>query len=92
MRAIKVFTFIALSGVVMQQSLFARVTSVYAADNMAQVQLILKKMKESMKNMKDFDELEKAGMDKNDVDRMRNAMNVRIKQMTTSAVDLIRVL
>jgi len=64
-----------------------------AADsNMAQVQLILKKLRSSMANMKDFDELEAAGMDKQDVDRLRNAMKGKIKQMTSDAVDLIRVL
>ena len=92
MRTFKVFIFVALFGVALQQSVLARVAPVYAADNMAQVQLILKKLKSSMANMKDFDELEKAGMDKRDVDRLRNAMKAKIKQMTTDAVDLIRVL
>ena len=69
------------------------VPSAHAADdNMAQVQLILKKLRSSMANMKDFDELEEAGMDKKDVDRLRRAMKGKIKQMTTDAVDLIRVL
>ena len=45
-----------------------------------------------MANMKDFDDLEAAGMDKSDVDRLRNAMKGKIKQMTSDAVDLIRVL
>ncbi len=68
----------------------ARATA--ADSNMAQVQLILKKLRSSMANMKDFDELEKAGMDKADVDRLRKAMKAKIKQMTSEAVDLIRVL
>jgi hypothetical protein len=63
-----------------------------ADNNMAQVQLILKKLRSSMANMKDFDELEAAGMDKADVDRLRKAMKAKIKQMTSDAVDLIRVL
>jgi len=63
-----------------------------ADNNMAQVQLILKKLRSSMANMKDFDELEAAGMDKKDVDRLRNVMKKKIKQMTSDAVDLIRVL
>jgi hypothetical protein len=63
-----------------------------ADNNMAQVQLILKKLRSSMANMKDFDELEAAGMDKKDVDRLRNAMKGKIKQMTSDAVGLIRVL
>ncbi len=71
----------------------AVISSATAADtNMAQVQLILKKLRSSMANMKDFDELEAAGMDKKDVDRLRNAMKGKIKQMTSDAVDLIRVL
>ena len=71
---------------------FSMVSNTFAADNMAQVQLILKKLRSSMSNMKDFDELEAAGMDKADVDRLRNAMKGKIKQMTSDAVDLIRVL
>jgi len=72
---------------------YALVPSAHAADdNMAQVQLILKKLRSSMANMKDFDELEEAGMDKQDVDRLRKAMKGKIKQMTSDAVDLIRVL
>ncbi|HID35874.1 MAG TPA: hypothetical protein EYP39_00620 [Ghiorsea sp.] len=73
---------------------FALVSKAGAAEdvNMAQVQLILKKLRSSMANMKDFDELEEAGMEKSDVDRLRNAMKGKIKQMTSDAVDLIRVL
>ncbi|HID37259.1 MAG TPA: hypothetical protein EYP39_07800 [Ghiorsea sp.] len=72
---------------------YALVSTASAAEgNMAQVQLILKKLRSSMANMKDFDELEEAGMDKSDVDRLRKAMKGKIKQMTTDAVDLIRVL
>ena len=72
---------------------FGLVPQASAADsNMAQVQLILKKLRSSTVNMKDFDELEEAGMDKKDVDRLRNAMKQKIKQMTNDAVDLIRVL
>ena len=71
---------------------FSMVSKTFAADNMAQVQLILKKLRSSMSNMKDFDELEAAGMEKEDVDRLRNAMKGKIKQMTSDAVGLIRVL
>ena len=63
-----------------------------AADNMAQVRLILKKLRGSMASMKDFDELEAAGMDKTDVDRLRKAMKGKIKQMTADAVELITAL
>jgi len=49
----------------------------------------LKKMRSSMSSLKDLDELEKVGMSKRDVDRMRRAMNQKIKQMTDQAVDLI---
>ncbi len=64
----------------------------HADDGMAKVQLIIKKMKSNMQNMKDFDELEKAGMDKVDVERLRKATRAKIKQMTSDAVNLIRVL
>lgn len=59
---------------------------------MEQVRLVLKKLRGSMASMKDFDELENAGMDKRDVDRMRAAMKRKIKQMTADAVDLITAL
>ncbi len=67
---------------------------VYAADadGMAKVRLILKKLRSSMASMKDFDELEAAGMDKKDVDKLRRAMKAKIKQMTTDAVELISAL
>jgi len=68
------------------------IAQVQAADNMAQVRLILKKLRSSMASLKDFDELEAAGMDKADVDRLRNAMKGKIKQMTTDAVELITAL
>ena len=69
------------------------IRSVHAAgDNMGQVRLILKKLSTSMASMKDLDELEDAGMDKEDVDRMRRAMDRKIKQMTGDAVELIRTL
>jgi len=80
-------------GLIEAHGAYALVPQAHAADNnMAQVQLILKKLRSSMANMKDFDDLEAAGMDKKDVDRLRNAMKGKIKQMTTEAVDLIRVL
>ncbi len=65
-------------------------TSVHAASSMAQIQLILKKLRGSMSSMKDFDELEKAGMSKKDVDRMRRAMTEKIQQLTDDAVASIR--
>jgi len=65
---------------------------VVQAEGMADVQLILKKLRSSMTSMSDFDELEKAGMEAADVDRMRRAMKRKIKQMTDDAVDLIRAL
>ncbi|MCF6208611.1 MAG: hypothetical protein L3J61_04405 [Ghiorsea sp.] len=68
------------------------ITQVQAAADMAQVRLILKKLRSSMASMKDFDELEAAGMDKADVDRLRKAMKGKIKQMTTDAVELITAL
>jgi hypothetical protein len=69
------------------------VTSVHAEENnMTQVRLILKKLRGSMASMKDFDELEDIGMDKADVNRMRRAMKLKIKQMTSDAVELITAL
>jgi len=64
--------------------------AVAAATSMAKVQLILKKLRGSMTSMKDFDELETAGMPKKDVDRMRRAMSQKIKQLTDEAIASIQ--
>lgn len=61
-------------------------------NSMVKIQLILKKLRGSMTSMKDFDELETAGMPKKDVDRMRRAMSHKIKQLTDEAISSIRTL
>jgi len=66
--------------------------SAHALGDMAKIQLILQKLRTSMGSMKDFDELEKAGMPKKDVDRMRRAMTQKIQQLTDDAVASIRQL
>ncbi len=58
-------------------------------NNMAKIQLILKKLRSSMGSMKDFDDLEKAGMSKRNVDRLRRAMSQKIQQLTDEAVNSI---
>ena len=59
-------------------------------DNMKRLNLIIRKLRDAMGSMKDFDELEKAGLAKRDVDRMRNAMREKIKQMMEDAIYAIR--
>lgn len=59
-------------------------------DNMKRLNLILKKLRDAMGSMKDFDELEKAGLNKRDVDRMRRAMEDKIRQMMEDAIYAIR--
>jgi len=66
--------------------------AVAAETSMAKIQLILKKLRGSMGSMKDFDELEAAGMPKRDVDRMRRAMNHKVEQLTNEAVSSINSL
>jgi len=66
--------------------------AVAAESSMAKIQLILKKLRGSMTSMKDFDELETAGMPKKDVDRMRRAMSHKIKQLTDEAISSIQSL
>jgi len=61
-------------------------------DGMDKVRLILKKMRSSMASMDDFDELEKMGMPKSDVDRMRRAVRQKIQQLTDEAILLIQAL
>ncbi len=66
--------------------------AVAAENSMAKIQLILKKLRGSMSSMKDFDELEKSGMPKKDVDRMRRAMSHKINQLTDEAISSIQSL
>lgn len=61
-------------------------------DHMAQMRLTLKKLQDAMSSMKDFDELEKAGMPKVNVDRMRSAMQIKINQMMDEVLQEIRSL
>jgi len=63
-----------------------------ASNGMKRVTLIIRKLREAMGSMKDFDELEKAGLRKKDVDRMRRAMNAKIQQMMEDAIYAIRAL
>ncbi|WP_236075408.1 hypothetical protein [Mariprofundus sp. EBB-1] len=61
-----------------------------ADTGMKRVTLIIKKLRDAMGSMKDFDELEKAGLQKKDVDRMRRAMDSKIQQMMEDAIYAIR--
>ncbi|WP_238701380.1 hypothetical protein [Mariprofundus erugo] len=61
-----------------------------SADYMKRLNLIIKKLRDAMGSMKDFDELEKAGLNKRDVDRMRHAMEEKINQMMEDAIYAIR--
>lgn len=63
-----------------------------AVNGMKRLNLILKKLRDAMGSMNDFDELEKAGLSKKDVDRMRHAMQAKIKQMMEDAIYVIRSL
>jgi len=85
------YKIIVLTLALMLGSLSFSVAAVHA-EGMADVTLILKKLRSSMGSMSDFDELEKAGMSPADVNLMRRAMKQKIKQMTNDAVDLIRAL
>lgn len=59
-------------------------------DSMKRLNLIIRKLRDAMGSMKDFDELEKAGLDRRSVDRMRNAMREKINQMMEDAIYAIR--
>ena len=71
---------------------YYQVQAAEAGDGMNRLNLILKKLRDAMGSMKDFDELEKAGLSKKDVDRMRRAMNDKIRQMMEDAIYAIRSL
>ncbi len=68
----------------------AQAASADAGKGMKRVTLIIKKLRDAMGSMKDFDELEKAGLRKKDVDRMRRAMDTKIQQMMEDAIYAIR--
>ncbi len=61
-------------------------------EGMKRLNLIIKKLRDAMGSMKDFDELEKAGLSKKDVNRMRSAMQLKIQQMMEDAIYAIRSL
>ncbi|WP_227819352.1 hypothetical protein [Mariprofundus micogutta] len=61
-----------------------------AVDGMKRLKLIIRKLRDAMGSMKDFDELEKAGLSKKDVNRMRRAMEDKINQMMEDAIYAIR--
>jgi len=71
---------------------FQQAHAASANDGMKRLTLILKKLRDAMGSMKDFDELEKAGLAKKDVDRMRDAMRNKINQMMEDAIYAIRAL
>ncbi len=58
----------------------------------AKVQLMLKKLRDSMSGLKDLDALEKAGMSKKDVDRMRRVLKRKIQQMIDDTIASIQAL
>lgn len=74
------------------------ISSVEAAERgnpsggMGHVRLILQKLQDAMASMKDLDELEKSGMPRENVDRMRRAMQLKINQMMEDAIKDIRAL
>ncbi len=59
---------------------------------MRRIQILLKKLRESMQSLKDLDDLEKAGMPKRDVDRMRRALRQKIQEMIDETIASIREL
>lgn len=63
-----------------------------AGGNMRRIRLVLKKLQDAMASMKDLGALEKAGMPKKNVDRMRRAMQLKIDQMMEEAIKDIRAL
>lgn len=71
---------------------YAQAEAADGIDGMKRLNLILKKLRDAMGSMKDFDELEKAGLSKKDVNRMRHAMQDKISQMMEDAIYAIRTL
>ena len=71
---------------------YHHVAAAESVGGMKRLNLIIKKLRDAMGSMKDFDELEKAGLNKKDVDRMRQAMESKIRQMMEDAIYAIRSL
>jgi len=71
---------------------YNHVQAAETADGMKRLNLIIKKLRDAMGSMKDFDQLEQAGLRKKDVDRMRQAMQKKIEQMMEDAIYAIRSL
>lgn len=62
------------------------------AGGMGKIQIMLRKLQDAMVSMKDFDKLEKSGMPKKQVDRMRRAMQIKINQMMEETIQDIHKL
>ena len=54
------------------------------------LKLVLSKLRESMAAAKDLGQLEEAGLPKKDVDRLRRAMESKIKQLVDNAITTIK--
>ena len=70
----------------------AQEAGVSADAQMRRIQILLKKLRESMQSLKDLDDLERAGMPKRDVDRMRRALRQKIQEMIDETIASIREL
>jgi len=70
--------------------LYAPAMAEEQVDHMAQMRLTLRKLQDAMSSMKDFDELESAGMPKSNVDRMRSAMQLKINKMMNEVLEEIQ--
>ncbi len=75
-----------------QAPVWAQTPAVSEDAGMRRVQLLLRKLRESMQSLKDLDALERAGMPKRDVDRMRRALKAKIQEMIDETVASIREL
>jgi len=72
--------------------LYNSISAAESGSSMNQIHIILKKLQDAMTSMKDFDELESAGMPKKNVDRMRRAMDLKINQMMAEVITEIQKL
>jgi len=66
--------------------------AVAADGDLQRVQLVIKKLRDSLSGMKELDELEKSGMPKREVDVMRRALQEKINQLQSQALQDIRAL
>lgn len=98
MRFLIILTLIAAPVLISPQYTYAAVNKTMLTDQTAGVidedklSIMLKKLRSQMLSMKDLNQLEAIGMNKRDVDRMRNVLQAKIETMIQETITVIHSL